>query len=190
MSMTLSEAIIWDLRQMAESPYYATRHSFLNLIADKLQNFEDTKREVDVLRSILDRICDITGDLKHTNENVVAGVERLKSERDGALEFWMKTHNQQNRDEDWSALSGQVVGGERDPLPPKDAIKHVGLDYSMNWALSLLRFSSVTDWPDPIDYACWVRNVAAAGAMGEDWRLFELEKQMQEQARNYPHRKK
>lgn len=99
----------------------------------------------------------------------------------------MKTHNQQKRDEDWSALSGQVVGGE--------PVKIAGLDYSanlafsMNWALSLLRCSSVTDWPDPIDYACWVRNVAAAGAMGEDWRLRKLEKQAQEQARNYPHQR-
>ena len=37
MSMSLDEADIWQLRQMAESPYYATRRQFLLGIADKLE---------------------------------------------------------------------------------------------------------------------------------------------------------
>jgi hypothetical protein len=85
MSMTLAEAEIWELRQMAKSPYYATRRTFLNLIADKLEQFEDAKREANVFRSLLDRICDITGDLQHTNENVVVGVKRIKTQRDAAF---------------------------------------------------------------------------------------------------------
>jgi hypothetical protein len=56
------------------------------------------------------------------------------------------------------------------------------------WALSLLRWSSVTDWPDPIGYAQWVRNVAMAGAMGKEDYLSQLEHEMKHNARGYARR--
>jgi len=49
-----------------------------------LNDLELARQEAKVFKSLLDRICDITGDSKHTNENVVLGVERLKAERDYA----------------------------------------------------------------------------------------------------------
>ncbi len=64
----------------------------------------------------------------------------------------------------------------REPLPPKD------------WALSILRRSSVTDWPDPIEYARWVRSVAMAGAEGKESYLDSLEREWQDHARSYVRR--
>jgi hypothetical protein len=62
------------------------------------------------------------------------------------------------------------------PLPPKD------------WALAILRRSSVTDWPDPIEYARWVRSVAMAGAEGKESYLDSLEREWQDHARGYARR--
>lgn len=65
---------------------------------------------------------------------------------------------------------------QRELLPPKD------------WALKLLRGSSVTNWRDEIEYARWVRSVACAGAMGIEAHLVELEREMQELASGYVRR--
>lgn len=62
--------------------------------------------------------------------------------------------------------------GSMMPLEPKD------------WALQLLRWSSVTDWPDPIGYARWVRSVAMAGAMGNEDYLSQLEQEMTHNSRS------
>lgn len=65
---------------------------------------------------------------------------------------------------------------QRELLPPKD------------WALKLLRGSSVTNWRDEIEYARWVRSVACAGAMGNEAQLLTLEREMQELASGYVRR--
>ncbi len=49
MSMSLDEADIWELRQMAESPYYATRRQFLKNIADKLESMGERIARYDSL---------------------------------------------------------------------------------------------------------------------------------------------
>lgn len=73
-------------------------------------------------------------------------------------------------------LTMKIKLTRRELLPPKD------------WALSILRWASVTDWPDPIEYARWVRSVAMAGAMGKESHLVALEREMQEHARGYVRR--
>lgn len=52
-----------------------------------------------------------------------------------------------------------------------------------DWALSLLRRSSVTNWADPIEYARWVRSVACAAADGKERWLEELELEFCERQR-------
>lgn len=44
-----------------------------------------------------------------------------------------------------------------------------------DWALAILRRSSVTDFPDKCEYARWVRSVACAAAEGKEKWLEQLE---------------
>ena len=73
-------------------------------------------------------------------------------------------------------LTMKIELRQRELLPPKD------------WALKLLRGSSVTNWRDEIEYARWVRSVACAGAMGNEAQLLTLEREMQELASGYVRR--
>ncbi len=65
----------------------------------------------------------------------------------------------------------------------KERAGRQSMDDVKDWALSLLRRSSVTDWPDKIEYARWVRSVACAAAEGKERWLEELEQEFCERQR-------
>ena len=73
-------------------------------------------------------------------------------------------------------ITGESVRSNPQPLAPKD------------WAVNLLLFAYMSEFPDPIEYSIWVHKVAFAGKIGDEAALTKLESEMTELARGHVRR--